>query len=453
MSFGGLSLRARLTWTAVAGAAVTLAILVVAFNLILDSRLRGDADNVLRERATTVLRALGTVDGRLSVIEAPDQGAIDAQTWIFAEQRTLERPAGADPRNELAVRKLARAGSGFTSVEATDTRLHAVTVRSGGRQLGTVIVGASLAPYESTASAALLGSAILGLLVLAATAALSRWLIGRALQPVARIAARAADWEAGDLSRRFYAGDPHDELTSLASVLDDLLGRLAQSLRHEQRLTAEISHELRTPLAKILAEAELATGRARSPDEQRAALRSIQRHAEGLQRVLEALLAAARADPQDSPAGGDACLSAERASASMRETLASDGKRLELVCDRGATVAVEPEVLERILSPVLDNAARYARRQVTLTVREVGGQAIFEVRDDGPGIQNAHLQRVFDPGFRAEETSTAPHAGAGLGLPLVRRLARAAGGEVEAVPSPEGAKVVVRLPGASTARR
>jgi hypothetical protein len=185
MKLRRISLRTRLTASAVAGAAITLATLIAAFNLVLDARLRADANNVLHERAATVLRGLGTVDGRLSVIEAPDQGVSDAQTWILAGDRTLEQPAGVDPRNQQAARGLARMGSAFRTVDATDTRLRAVPVRQAGQRLGTVVVGASLAPYESTASSALLGSVILGLLTLAAIAALSRWLISRALRQVA----------------------------------------------------------------------------------------------------------------------------------------------------------------------------------------------------------------------------------------------------------------------------
>ncbi|MCW3026848.1 MAG: histidine kinase, partial [Solirubrobacterales bacterium] len=245
-----LSLRARLTASAVVGAAIALAALITAFNVVLDARLRTDADNVLRERASTVLRGLGTVDGRLSVIEAPDLGAIDAQTWIFAGERVLEQPARVDSRNQRMVLQLARTGQGFRTVDVTDTRLLATPAREGTQRLGTVVVGASVSPYESTASAALLGSVILGLLMLAAIAALSLWLITHALRPVAEMTAQAADWGERDLSRRFFAGRPHDELTSLASVFDALLARLAGSLRREQRLTAEISHELRTPLAK-----------------------------------------------------------------------------------------------------------------------------------------------------------------------------------------------------------
>jgi signal transduction histidine kinase len=446
MKFRRISLRTRLTASAVAGAAITLAALIAAFNLVLDARLRTDADNLLRERAATVLRGLGTVDGRLSVIEAPDQGAIDAQTWIFAGQRTLEQPAGADPRNQQAARLLAATGSGFRTVDATDTRLQAVPARQAGRLLGTVVVGASLAPYESTASSALLGSVVLGLLTLAAIAALSRWLISRALRPVAQMTAEAADWGEHDLSRRFYASEPHDELTSLASVFDGLLSRLAQSLRREQHLTAEVSHELRTPLAKILAEAELASGRDRSPQQYRASLELIGRYAQDLQRVLETLLASARAAVPGRRTASDARESAQRAAAPLRETLAAQGKSIELVCPRPVKVAVEAGVVERILSPLLENAIRFARHRIVLDIRAADGEVAFEIRDDGPGIDHRDRERVFDAGFRGTGPHTETHVGAGLGLPLARRLARAAGGEVEARASNDGGSFAVRLP-------
>ena len=76
---------------------------------------------------------------------------------------------------------------------------------------------------------------------------------------------QAEAWSEHDLDRRFGLGEPHDELTRLASTLDRLLDRIAASLRHERRFSAELSHELRTPLAKVTAEAELALRRPREP--------------------------------------------------------------------------------------------------------------------------------------------------------------------------------------------
>ena len=104
----------------------------------------------------------------------------------------------------------------------------------------------------------------------------------------------AAAWSEHDLDRRFELGDPYDELTRLAATLDALLDRLAASMRHEQRLTAELSHELRTPLARISAEAELALSRPRTGDDYRAGMEAIGRSAEQMTRTIDALMAAAR---------------------------------------------------------------------------------------------------------------------------------------------------------------
>ena len=127
-----------------------------------------------------------------------------------------------------------------------------------GTRFGTVVAAVSLDPYEDTERTAFVGALILaGLLLLAAVALLSRWMLGRALEPVSRMTADAVAWSATDLDRRFHVGEPYDELTRLAATLDDLLEQIAASLRHEQRFTAELSHELRTPLARISGETEL----------------------------------------------------------------------------------------------------------------------------------------------------------------------------------------------------
>ena len=109
-------------------------------------------------------------------------------------------------------------------------------------------------------------------MLLGAVALLSHWILGKALLPVSRMTDDAAAWSDHDLDRRFDRGEPYDELTRLAATLDAMLERLSASLRHEQRLTAELSHELRTPLARIAAETELALRRDRTEEDYRESL-------------------------------------------------------------------------------------------------------------------------------------------------------------------------------------
>ncbi len=229
-------------------------------------------------------------------------------------------------------------------------------------------------------------------------------------------------------------------------MFDSLLSRLGQSFKHEQRLTAEISHELRTPLAKILTEAELSASRDRSPEEYRTALQQIVHHAHELQAVLETLLATARATVPDIRHTTNAKACAQRLADALQETLQPQAKTIEILCPQPVKVAVEGNVVERILSPILENAARYARRQITIEITATDGEAVFEIHDDGPGVSQEDHERIFDAGFRKTESHRNPHTGAGLGLPLARRLARAAGGEVQALASRSGASFAVHLP-------
>jgi signal transduction histidine kinase len=108
---------------------------------------------------------------------------------------------------------------------------------------------------------------------------------------------------------------------------------------------------------------------------------------------------------------------------------------------------VDREVVERILSPLLENGRRHARSRVRIDARSTDGRLVVTVADDGPGIPDDARERIFEPGVRLGGGSD-ESAGAGLGLSLARRLARAAGGDVTAQPATGGGALVrVDLPG------
>lgn len=436
-------LRARLLLSTLAGSLLAVGVLVTAFNLVLDARLRSDVDSLLRDRAAGQLRTVSVVDGQLKVPEAPDRATPDTQTWVFAVGRTLEAPVSSASSRKAAL-ALAGGAPRLATVQSADTRLYAVPVVQSSRRLGTLVVGASLSPYESSAQTALIGSLVLGVLTVLGIAAASAWVTRRALAPVARMTAAAADWTEHDLSRRFFAGNPHDELTELAATFDRLLDRLSQSLRREQRFTAEISHELRTPLAKILAEAELAASR---PERHRRALESIRCSAESLGRSLEVLLATARAETAATPRSADAHAVAERAAESARSAAAERGLTVQVrSVPSSVCVAAESDLVERALAPVLENAVRFACKRVDIAIRTETNRVIFEVGDDGPGVNSAIREQIFEPGVSHGANGRA--SGAGLGLPLARRLVQAAGGEIECVEVRQGASFAVRFPAA-----
>jgi len=445
-----MSLRFRLLLSGVLAVAVVLAALTVGFNVVLRHRLDSDARGVLQSRVSAELSALRVRNGRILLPEAPDDSALDSQIWVFEDDRVLERPSSGVALEDAA-NGLAGGPRRVKDVPGAQFRLYAVPVVSGGSRLGTVVTGISLRPYEQTARTALIASIIVAALALTTATLAAWWLISRALRPVARMTAQAAEWSERDLGRRFSLGTPRDELTQLAATLDALLDRLAASFQREQRFSAEVSHELRTPLANVIAESQFALRHAREDDEYRAGFEQVLQSASRMNRTLETLLSAARAELDPQRSTSDA---ADGARAAVEASAAPAAERgIELLLELPATparVAAEAEVVERILAPLLENACRHARERARLSVARDGSAVAFAVEDDGPGVPAGDSELIFEPGRRSSQrgSTVVATAGAGLGLALARRLAQAADGDVKLAAGASGALFVVRLPAA-----
>jgi two-component system OmpR family sensor kinase len=440
-------LKARLTAGVALVALIAIAMLTIGFNLLLRGNLRADADRVLSARASAALQGVDSDGGTVTAPEAVDQGSVDPGVWIYDGTRLVEGPPLGPEANALADAMAAGDAPAVSELEQQDLKMQAVPiVDETGTQIGTVIASLVIEPYERSANRALVASIVFAAVMFLLIVVMTRIVVGRALRPVAEMTSEAADWSEHDLDHRFNLGPPHDELTHLASTFDSLLARLAENLRREQRLTAEISHQLRTPLAAIAAEAELALRRPRDDVRYREALAGIERRARELAEVIETLMTAARSQSGLSGESAAANDAARRAIAA-----ASNG-------GGGPPISLEPAAGDphvqaglaatgQILQPLLENADRYGAAPITLRVRAADETVSFEISDAGPGIAPSELEQIFDPGYRGTLAAQAPEpAGAGLGLALSRRLARALGGDLVAIPSGDGAVFRATLP-------
>ena len=441
-----LGIRSRLLLVVIAAVVVSVAGLVAGFNIVLGRSLDRDSRALVRSRAAAELSSVGVRNGRLTTSETTDARASDAFIWVFEGSRLLERPR-TEAAVDQAARALAAGPSRFHDVAESDARLYSIPIVDNGKRVGTVVAGVSLSPYEATRGAALIASIVFGVLVLIAVAILVRWLVTASLKPVVRMTRQAAEWSDHDLDQRFALGPPHDELTELAATLDGLLDRVAASLRHERRFSAELSHELRTPLARVLAESELALRRDREPEEYREALEVVRRSADQLSRTVDALVAAARFE-----AGGDVGLAnagevAAGAAAACAGLASSRDVAVEVMPHAGALrIGVDPDLAERILQPVVENACRYGSSRVRVDVARENSSVVFAIDDDGPGVTDDERERIFEPGVRGRGANGS--AGAGLGLALSRRLARTVNGDVYSEKSETGGRFLIRLPAA-----
>ncbi|PVE11898.1 ATP-binding protein [Streptomyces scopuliridis] len=450
------TLRGRLALVALITSALWVAVLTSAFNLALNGRLHAQADDVLRTRAEAVAATIEPrPDGRFVIHEPSEDQALDAGVWIYQGRHAIEKPPGVPAALQQRADRLAGQADTFAEVsDPSDTRLYALPVKDadGREQVGTVVTSVGLDPYRSTADSALTASVVLAVLLLGTVYLLTRLAVRRALRPVGQMSAQAALWSEEGTARRFGTEGRPAELASFAASLDELLDRLAAVLRHEQQQSAELSHELRTPLARITAETEWLVKRPRDAAEQRVSHEAIASAAATMRQICESLLSEARTRGSQVPGR---CRPLDLARA-LAERTATDHPDSPPVLVRGApaTAGVSEAVAERILMPLLDNARRYAVRSVVIECAAVPGAVEVSVVDDGPGVPESFVPWLFEPGRRAAPGDG--HDGAGLGLALARRLARAAGGDITldtagagAGSTPgtgPGARFTVRLP-------
>jgi signal transduction histidine kinase len=170
----------------------------------------------------------------------------------------------------------------------------------------------------------------------------------------------------------------------------------------------------------------------------------VQRSAAQLARIVEALLAAARYEAGGERGTAEAGAVAAGAVAACDGLAAERGIALELADpDPPLRVGVDADLGERILQPVIENACKYGRGHVRVSIARDRASVVYAVEDDGPGVAVEERERIFEPGARGLAGSS--NGGAGLGLALARRLAESVAGEVVAVPS-HGGRFLVRLP-------
>ena len=436
-----MSLRTRLLLTSLLSLAVGLGALLVIGNVLLQHRVGAEASDLLRVRVQAQIATLTVTADGIEIRETPNDEVLDRRAWVLDGDRVIERPGGASTEVDRAAVAMGRARKVAEREVADDVRLRAEPISAPGVHAprGAVVVSLSVAPLERLQKEVLLGSLVVAALVLLAGGLAIRGAVDGALRPVAQMTASAEDWGAHDLDRRFALGPARDELTALAATLDTLLGRIAASRRHEQRFAGEMAHELRTPLAGLRARADLALG-AEDPGadaERQDALLAVIAHTERLDATIDTLLAIARRELD--PSAGAVDLAA----------LAREVDGVDVIVPAELPDAEgEPDVVRRALAPLVDNARRHARARVRLELSAMEGRVRIAVRDDGPGLPPALGERAFDPGARGPDSSD---AGAGLGLPLARRLARSCGGDVTAGPGPGGC-FVLELPAVGSAR-
>ncbi len=300
------------------------------------------------------------------------------------------------------------------------------------------------------------------------------WLTtGSTLRPIGALRRGAARVTETGVPSDLPVPEARDEVRLLAVTLNDMLSRLADAQQRQRALVSDTAHELRSPIASIRTQLEVALDFPDGQDWETTA-RDVHADALRLAQLAEDLLLLARLDEQAgggaaSPAvgraaGGDAARRGQPVDltalahsvtgryADARVPVTVDGPGLP-PAPPGDAVVVGGDWgrLDRLLVNLVDNAVRYARSEVVVSVRGDNLWAVLTVTDDGPGIPGADRERAFDRFARLDDARSREGeqaGGAGLGLAIVRATAQAYGGtaSLHAAGPPLGLRAVVRLP-------
>jgi signal transduction histidine kinase len=260
-----------------------------------------------------------------------------------------------------------------------------------------------------------------------------------ALRPVDAMRARAADITASKPGQRLPVPEARDELSRLASTLNDMLERLEAAFEHERRFVDDASHELRTPLTMLRTELELALRQKRSPAELEAALRSAAEETEWLSRLADDLLLIARSDRGRLPVRPeplDAREILDGVAERFDAAATAHGRQIAVASRESIPVVADRMRLEQAVGNLVANALRYGGGSVDLRAALDDSTVELHVTDEGHGFAPEFIGRAFDRFSREEGVRST--SGTGLGLAIVALIAEAHGGSAGVANRPTG---------------
>jgi signal transduction histidine kinase len=266
--------------------------------------------------------------------------------------------------------------------------------------------------------------------------------------PLREMAAVASAMARGAHGRQ-VAVTSNDEVGELARAFNRMTAELAETDRLRRDLVANVSHELRTPIGALQAVLENVVDGVSDPDPE--TLRTMLAQTRRLGRLVTQLLDLSRLEAGEQPFDIRPFALRDVLESAAREARLHAPEDVVFSIDASASLHVsgDPERLYQVVMNLVENAVRYSPRpgHVALRASDGGHTITLEVDDDGPGIPQDELERVFERFYRGNGRRGADGGGAGLGLAIARWIVELHGGTIRAERrEPHGSRMVVTLP-------
>ncbi|GAA2780130.1 HAMP domain-containing sensor histidine kinase [Kitasatospora paracochleata] len=448
------SVRTRTTLAACASVAVVLLTASAALLLVLRANLQHTVETGAREQAAAIARL--ATDGHLTQQLPLDHGTdfiqvVDAHGTVIAASQNLAGHPVLPPTGTQS------GHSTFNLGVLGDEHHQGVTTVTADTPDGpvTIHVGASLRTADAAED---LTTAALGGLcsLLLVTVGVLTWrTTGRALRPVEAIRSEVAAIGDRDLDRRVPRPRSQDEIARLADTMNAMLERLEAAGARQRRFIADASHELRSPLAVLRTQLEVARTHP-DPEVRADMVAGALQDTERLQDLAGDLLLLARLDASGHRLAGEAVDLADLVRTIVgARTGDPHPVTVDTPDDADASVTGNALWLGRLLTNLLDNAQRHARHAVTvrLVADPPGGRLTLDVTNDGPPVDPADREKIFERFARLDDARSRDDGGTGLGLPIARDIASVHGGTLTVLDTPSGTTFRTTLPTAADGHR
>jgi signal transduction histidine kinase len=259
----------------------------------------------------------------------------------------------------------------------------------------------------------------------------------RVVNPIAEVMAAAEKVAAGDLSTRIMTKKGSDDLSILVDHFNTMTEALEKNDTERRQLLADVAHELRTPLSVLRGRLEgIVDGIYPATDSSIAPALEETYLLERLVEDLRLLTLAENRQLHFEMHCVEIVQSLERSITVFKPQAQDQGIEINLHADQPtATVWVDPQRLEQVVGNVIDNALRYVntkKGKVEINVEHVKDGVKVSIADNGNGLPEGEVERIFDRFWRSEKSRTRAAGGAGLGMAIVKQLVEAQGGSVGA---------------------
>ena len=262
------------------------------------------------------------------------------------------------------------------------------------------------------------------------------FIILKAFVPVNKIRETAKEIsESSDLSQRINIGPGGDEIHILANTFDDMLNKLEYSFNKEKQFTSDASHELRTPISVIMSECEYGLECVNDMGEMKDTLNSIHTQANKMSKLVSELLMISRMDNNRLKTNFETTDLSELLTFICEEQIEIQTKdiKLKYKIEQGILANVDTLLMTRLFINLISNAYQYSPENTTITVslKTEGENVVFSVKDEGIGISEEHLSKIWDRFYQVDSSRTGDRNGSsGLGLSMVKWIADRHNGEL-----------------------